>query len=109
MKITLEDFGIEVDLAENGKIAVEKLKINNYDMIIMDLQMPEMNGFEVTEYIRNKMNSQIPIIALMANVTTMDVENCKVIGMNDYIAKPIDEKLLYEKIIKYAPKHKKNN
>lgn len=104
MEIILEDFGIEVDLADNGKIAVEKLKINNYDMIIMDLQMPEMNGFEATEYIRNKMNSQIPIIAFTANVTTMDVEKCKAIGMNDYIAKPIDEKLLYKKIIKYLPK-----
>ena len=104
MKIILEDFGIEVDVADNGKIAVEKLKTNNYDIIIMDLQMPEMNGFEATEYIRNEMNSQIPIIALTANVTTMDVEKCKAIGMNDYLAKPIDEKLLYKKIIKYLPK-----
>lgn len=103
MKIILEDFGIEVDLADNGKIAVEKLNINNYDIIFMDLQMPEMNGFEATEYIRNKMNSQIPIIALTADVTTMDVEKCKAFGMNDYISKPIDEKLLYNKIIKYMP------
>ena len=106
MKIILEDFGVEVDLADNGRIAVEKLKTNNYNLIFMDLQMPEMNGFEATEYIRNKMNSQIPIIALTADVTTMDVEKCKAIGMNDYISKPIDEKLLYAKIIKYLPKPK---
>ena len=103
MKIILEDFGIEVDLADNGKIAIEKLNANNYDIIFMDLQMPEMNGFEATQYIRNKMNSQIPIIALTADVTTMDVEKCKSIGMNDYISKPVDEKLLYKKIVKYLP------
>ena len=104
IKIILEDFGIEVDLADNGKIAIEKIKINHYDIILMDLQMPEMNGVEATAYIRNKMNSHIPIIALTADVTTVDVEKCKAIGMNDYISKPIDEKLLYSKIIQYFPK-----
>jgi CheY-like chemotaxis protein len=61
--------------------------------------MPEMNGFEATEYIRTKMNSTIPIIALTADVTTVDLEKCKALGMNDYIAKPVDERLLYSKII----------
>src|SRR5438128_3693430 len=65
----------------------------------MDLQMPEMNGFEATHYIRNKMNSKIPIIALTADVTTVDLAKCKAVGMNDYIAKPVDEKLLFSKII----------
>ena len=61
--------------------------------------MPEMNGFEATEYIRNKMNSQIPIIALTADVTTADLKKCKAVGMNDYISKPVDERLLYSKIV----------
>jgi len=65
----------------------------------MDLQMPEMNGFEATEYIRNTMNSRIPIIALTADVTTVDLAKCKAVGMNDYIAKPVDERLLYTKIV----------
>jgi CheY-like chemotaxis protein len=65
----------------------------------MDLHMPEMNGFEATEYIRNKMNSQIPIIALTADVTTADLKKCTAVGMNDYISKPLDEKLLYNKIV----------
>ena len=104
IRILLEDFGVEVDMADNGKIAIEKLKITHYDIILMDLQMPEMNGFEATAYIRNQLNSNIPIIALTADVTTVDVEKCKAVGMNDYISKPIDEKLLYEKIIKYLPK-----
>jgi PAS domain S-box-containing protein len=99
MKTLLDDFGFERDIAANGKIAIEKLKNKEYDIILMDLQMPEMNGFEATEYIRNKMNSAIPIIALTADVTTADLAKCKAVGMNDYIAKPVDEKVLYSKII----------
>jgi CheY-like chemotaxis protein len=66
--------------------------------------MPEMNGFEATEYIRNKLNSKIPIIALTADVTTVDLEKCTAVGMNDYIAKPVDEKLLYSKIVNLVKK-----
>jgi CheY-like chemotaxis protein len=65
----------------------------------MDLQMPVMNGVEATEYIRNTMNSKIPILALTADVASEDVEKCRTIGMNDFIAKPIDERLLYSKIV----------
>lgn len=99
MKTLLDDFGFERDIAANGKIAIEKLQNTSYDIILMDLQMPEMNGFEATEYIRNTMNSGIPIIALTADVTTVDLAKCKAVGMNDYIAKPVDERLLYSKII----------
>src|SRR4029077_8068100 len=99
MKTLLDDFGFERDIAGNGKVAIEKLQAKSYDIILMDLQMPEMNGFETTEYIRNKMNSKIPIIALTADVTTVDLAKCKAVGMNDYIAKPVDEKLLYSKIV----------
>ena len=99
MKTLLDDFGFERDIAANGKLAIEKLQVNTYDIILMDLQMPEMNGFEATEYIRNTMNSSIPIIALTADVTTVDLAKCKAVGMNDYIAKPVDERVLYSKIV----------
>lgn len=99
MKTLLDDFGFEHDIASNGKIAIEKLQNNTYDVILMDLQMPEMDGFEATDYIRNTMNLNIPIIALTANVTTVDLEKCKAVGMNDYISKPVEEKLLYQKIV----------
>jgi CheY-like chemotaxis protein len=99
MKTLLDDFGFERDIASNGKIAIEKLLTKSYDIILMDLQMPEMNGFEATEYIRNTLHSAIPIIALTADVTTVDLAKCKAVGMNDYIAKPVDEKILYNKII----------
>jgi CheY-like chemotaxis protein len=110
MKTLLDDFGFERDVASNGKIAIEKMLTKSYDIILMDLQMPEMNGFEATDYIRNTLKSKVPIIALTADVTTVDVEKCKAVGMNDYIAKPIDEKLLYSKIVglvlKSEPKNK---
>lgn len=99
MKTVLEDFEFECEIASNGKIAIEKLQTGLFDIILMDLQMPVMNGFEATEYIRNKMNSKIPIIALTADVTTVDLGKCKVVGMNDYIAKPVDERLLFNKMV----------
>lgn len=102
MKTLLDDFGFGCDIAGNGKIALEKLAANQYDIILMDLQMPEMNGFEATEHIRTIMKSEIPIIALTADVTTVDVTKCKEVGMNDYIAKPVDERVLYSKIIHLA-------
>jgi len=110
MKTLLDDFGFECEIAENGKIAIEKIKNNSFDIILMDLQMPEMNGFEATEYIRNKMKLKIPIIALTADVTTVDLAKCKAVGMNDYIAKPVDERLLYRKIVALTkkPLHIKN-
>ncbi len=104
MKTLLDDFGFERDIAANGKIAIEKLKTNEYDVILMDLQMPEMNGFEATEYIRNTMKLTLPIIALTADVTTADLEKCTKVGMNDYLAKPVDDKALYRKIVQHIKK-----
>ena len=111
MKTLLDDFGFERDMADNGRIAIDMLTRKDaygatkvYDIILMDLQMPEMNGFETTEYIRNTLKSKIPIIALTADVTTVDVAKCKAVGMNDYIAKPIDERVLYNKIVSLVKK-----
>jgi len=106
MKTLLDDFGFESEIANNGKIAIEKLASNTYDIILMDLQMPEMNGFEATEYIRNKLKLKVPIIAITSDVTTVDLSKCKAVGMNDYISKPIDERLLYSKIIGFLKKNK---
>jgi signal transduction histidine kinase/CheY-like chemotaxis protein len=104
VKTLLDDFGFEHDIASNGKIAIEKLQNNDYDIILMDLQMPEMDGVEATDYIRNSMKLNIPIIALTANVTTADLEKCKAVGMNDYISKPVEEKILYQKIVDLVKK-----
>jgi PAS domain S-box-containing protein len=104
MKTLLDDFGFERDIASNGRIAIEMLANKSYDIILMDLQMPEMNGFEATEHIRKIMKSTVPIIALTADVTTVDLAKCKAVGMNDYIAKPVDERILYSKIMGLAKK-----
>ena len=111
MKTLLDDFGFEREIANNGKIAIEKLTQKDefgfpkaYDVILMDLQMPVMNGFEATAYIRNVLHSKIPIIALTADVTTADLVKCKAVGMDDYISKPVDEKLLYTKIVNLVKK-----
>ncbi|HSN60008.1 MAG TPA: ATP-binding protein [Ferruginibacter sp.] len=101
IKILVEEFGFSADMAENGKSAIDYLAKNKYDIILMDLQMPVMNGFELTEYIRNVLKSQVPIIALTADVTTVNAEICKSFGMNDYISKPIDENILYTKMKQY--------
>jgi PAS domain S-box-containing protein len=99
MKTLLDDFGFEHEIVSNGRIAIERLKNKSYDIILMDLQMPEINGFEATREIRNNMKLNIPIIALTADVTTADLEKCTAVGMNDYISKPVDERILYAKII----------
>ena len=104
MKTLLDDFGFGRDVASNGKIAIEKMAVNTYDLILMDLQMPEMNGFEATDYIRKVLKSNVPIIALTADVTTVDLAKCKAVGMNDYISKPVDERLLYSKIVSLVKK-----
>ena len=104
MKTILDDFGFERDIAANGKIAIEKMQKKSYDIVLMDLQMPEMNGFEATEYIRKTLNTKIPIIALTADVTTVDLAKCEAVGMNDYVSKPIDERLLYSKIVSLVKK-----
>jgi PAS domain S-box-containing protein len=104
MKTLLDDFGFECEIAANGKIAIDKLRTTTYDIILMDLQMPEMNGFDATLHIRNTLKLTLPIIALTADVTTVDVAKCKEVGMNDYISKPVDERLLYSKLISVIKK-----
>lgn len=101
MKTLLREFGFDHDTVANGRLAIEKIRQQKYDLILMDLQMPEMNGYEATEYIRKELKLNTPIIARTADVTTTDVEKCRDVGMNDYLAKPIDDKLLYTKIMKF--------
>ncbi|CAN5211623.1 hypothetical protein BH09BAC5_BH09BAC5_15690 [soil metagenome] len=106
MKTLLDEFGFDWEIASNGKIAIEKVEKGGFDIILMDLQMPEMNGFEATEYIRKTLHSKIPIVALTADVTTADLAKCTAVGMDDYISKPVDEKVLYGKIIALAKQKK---
>jgi PAS domain S-box-containing protein len=92
------DYDIHADVVENGKEAVEKIKSEHYDLLLMDMDMPEMNGYEATEVIRNELHSQVPIIAMTAHAMAGEKEKCLKLGMNDYISKPINAGLLFEKM-----------
>jgi signal transduction histidine kinase/ActR/RegA family two-component response regulator len=98
----LKNQGFETDVAENGKIALEKYSKNNYDIILMDLQMPEMDGYEATCNIRSlpPLKRGIPIIAMTAHAIKGEFERCMEIGMCDFISKPFNKNELYEKIYK---------
>ncbi|MEP7107726.1 MAG: response regulator [Ferruginibacter sp.] len=99
---TLTRLGALVDIANNGKEAIEYLRKKVCDIILMDIQMPEMDGYEATKIIRtfeNEEISRIPIIAMTASALIADREKCIIAGMNDYIAKPFQAKELYEKIL----------
>ena len=109
MRSLLEHFGFECDIAGNGKVAIEKLRTRAFDIILMDIQMPEMNGFEATQYIRNNLNSDIPIIALTSDLTLVNLAKCKSAGMNDCITKPVDENFLYRKIARLLNLRESNN
>ena len=90
----LEKLGYRADSVDNGKELIEVLKTRNYDLVLMDCQMPVMDGYEATQKIRNRdekiLDPQIPIIAVTAHALSGDMEKCLQCGMNDYIKKPID-------------------
>jgi signal transduction histidine kinase/CheY-like chemotaxis protein len=96
----LEKRGYCVDAVDNGKQALEKFKINHYDIILMDLDMPELDGYEATIAIRSEdnANNAIPIIAITAHATQEVMEKCMDHGMNDFVAKPFDAQDLDQKI-----------
>ncbi len=104
---SLQYFNCKVVEAENGLEAVEILKANKFDIILMDIQMPEMDGIEATKVIRNKLNIKTPIIALTANAFKTEIEKCRKAGMDDYVTKPFDETILLETIAKLL--HREND
>ena len=98
-KKLLTGLGASIDLVENGKEAVEKVNSNQYDIVLMDIQMPEMDGTEATKIIRtNQKFKCLPIIAMTANVLEDDVKSYKGFGINDHVSKPIDTDDLISKI-----------
>jgi signal transduction histidine kinase/DNA-binding response OmpR family regulator len=107
VKKVLEKTGCMIDIASNGIEAIACLKSRKYDVVLMDVQMPEMDGYETTQYIRTKFSaplSQIPIIAMTAHAFGSDVTQCISVGMNDYISKPFKADDLFAKISKHLEK-----
>ncbi|OGG95382.1 MAG: hypothetical protein A2527_07635 [Candidatus Lambdaproteobacteria bacterium RIFOXYD2_FULL_50_16] len=101
----LERWGVVVTIAENGLEAVKKLGQDQFDLILMDLQMPEMDGMAAAKEIRMDGGDQanIPIIALTANAMAIDKEHCLAAGMNDYLTKPVNRQELTKTLLRFAP------
>jgi two-component system sensor histidine kinase/response regulator len=98
----LSDAGFKVELAEDGQKSLEKLDKNSYDIVLMDMQMPVMDGVTATQEIRKDPRFQeLPIVAMTANVMAADVEKCYQAGMNDHLGKPIDPEELFGKLLKW--------
>jgi signal transduction histidine kinase len=89
-KALVEQLGFEVDIAGDGRQAVDMVSANSYVAILMDLQMPHMDGFEATAAIRNDLASTVPVYALSASVLAEDLARCEEVGMNGHLGKPID-------------------
>ncbi|MCS6919813.1 MAG: ATP-binding protein, partial [Fimbriimonadales bacterium] len=108
---TLEKWGIELQIAENGREALEWLAREPFHLILMDCQMPELDGYEATRRIRayeQPRGLHIPIIALTANALEGDREKCLECGMDDYLSKPVNPDALWEKLVQWGLPRKEN-
>lgn len=98
----LKSTGVQVDCAENGELAIDKIKETQYDLVLMDIQMPVMDGLTASAFIRSMdLSYDLPIIAMTAHTSPEDKEKSLSVGMNDHIPKPIPSDLLYKTLKKY--------
>jgi CheY-like chemotaxis protein len=96
------DAGLIVDLAHNGQIALNKVRAANYDIVLMDMQMPVMDGLTATREIRKDARFRdLPVVAMTANAMQGDRERCMAAGMNDHVAKPIEPENLWKMLLKW--------
>ena len=104
-RIILEDAGLQVELAANGREAADMIERAAYDLVLMDMQMPVMDGLEATQHIRGMPNrTTLPILAMTANAFAEDRARCLAAGMNDFIAKPISPNQLYSLVLRWLEK-----
>lgn len=102
-KEMLEHAGVQTDSASNGRIALDKVEQNRYGLILMDVQMPEMDGLAAAQQLRTRYSAaELPIVAMTANASDEDVENSRRAGMQDHLTKPIDEAKLIAAINKWC-------
>lgn len=106
----LQDFGAKIKIADNGESAINLLKIKHFDLVLMDIQMPVLDGHEATRIIRtHKQWRDLPIIALTAHALDSERKKCLATGMNDYLTKPIDPKKLRDITLKWASQTRQKN
>ncbi len=99
----LQDAGLQVDVAPNGAVALDMVQQRPYDIVLMDMQMPVMDGLTATRHIRTLAQlADLPIVAMTANAMAGDSQRCIDAGMNDYIAKPVDPQLLLTKLLQWV-------
>jgi signal transduction histidine kinase/DNA-binding response OmpR family regulator len=103
MKHLLTQWNAGFDIASNGEEAIGKLKAGTYNLVLMDIQMPKMDGYTATYQIRNELKLDVPVIAMTAHAMAGEREKCLSHGMNGYIAKPINEDELFKLILKFVP------
>ena len=104
MGILLKKMGCIFDIAANGQEAVQRVQEKKYDVVLMDLQMPVMDGFEATRIIRAQPGFDTPIIALTARAFKEDEAQCRAIGMNDFLTKPVQMNALRDRILRWTDK-----
>lgn len=102
IKHLMKNWNIQHTVVNNGLEAVEALRKESFSIVLMDIQMPEMDGYTATAVIRNELNLQIPIIAMTAHAMMGEKEKCLQLGMNDYVSKPLKETILYNIIAQYS-------
>ncbi|SDD91621.1 ATP-binding protein [Niabella drilacis] len=103
LKHLLKKYNLHIELAENGLEALERIQAKHYDLVLMDIQMPHMNGYKAISIIREELHINTPAIAMTAYVMENEVKRCFAAGFNDYISKPIEEPDIIGKIIKWMP------
>lgn len=101
VKYTLSSSGADIDVCETGTKALEKLHQNQYDVILMDIHMPELDGYQTTSIIRNEMKLQTPILAMTALSMESEDEKCKQVGMNGSVPKPFTIDSLNDALSKF--------
>jgi PAS domain S-box-containing protein len=102
-KNVLNNFGFDVVIADNGLLGLEVLKHQKFDLILMDIQMPELDGYQTTTIIRRELKLHLPIIAMTAHSIVGEKEKCISVGMNEFISKPFNQKDLFDKISALIP------
>ena len=104
LKYLFKNWGFNITIAKDGKETINLISDNEYDLVLLDIQMPIIDGYGVAKWIRETKKSSVPIIAMTAHTMPAEIQKCKDAGMNDYLSKPLDEEKAVELFNKYIPK-----